>query len=159
MNTTNLAPFHHAFPVHSLQESRKFYGEILGCIEGRSSHKWIDYSLMGHQIVCHLVGEHYRGQDWYNPVDKDDVPVPHFGVCITVEDFHTLAQRLKAKNIKFIVEPHLRFQGQPGEQWTMFFKDPSNNNLEFKAMTTPANLFAKYFVDDNMNKSSGNSKL
>jgi len=103
--------------------------------------------LYGHQIVTHLVGADYRGRDFYNPVDRDYVPVPHFGVCLTVDQFHELAAKLRAiPEIKFVIEPHLRFQGQPGEQWTLFFKDPSNNSLEFKAMTNPANLFAKYTV-------------
>lgn len=125
-----------------------FYGKLLGLEEGRSSTKWIDYSLFGHQIVCHLVGPSYKGIDYFNPVDSDDVPVPHFGVCLTVPDFHALAAKLKAANVKFVIEPHIRFTGQPGEQWTMFFKDPSNNNLEFKAMTTPENLFARYVVKE-----------
>lgn len=89
-----------------------------------------------------------QGADWFNPVDGDEVPVPHFGVVLTTEEFHALAARLKAVNVKFIIEPHLRFEGQPGEQYTMFFKDPSGNNLEFKAMAKPENLFAKYNVDE-----------
>jgi extradiol dioxygenase family protein len=118
----------------------------LGCAEGRSSEKWQDYSLHGHQIVCHWAGNDYRCHDYYNPVDGDEVPVPHFGLALTVEQFHELAQRLKENGIKFIIEPTLRFKGQPGEQYTMFFKDPSGNNLEFKAMTKMENLFAKYNV-------------
>jgi len=116
-----LSPFHLAFPVHSLAEARKFYGGVLGLEEGRSSARWIDYSLFGHQIVCHLVNEKHRSPHFYNEVDKDDVPVPHFGLCLTVTEFHQLAKRLQEKKIKFVVEPHLRFKGQPGEQWTMFF--------------------------------------
>jgi extradiol dioxygenase family protein len=96
--------------------------------------------------VCHYVGESYRCQDHYNPVDGDEVPVPHFGIVLSEPQFHALSERLKQHNIKFIIEPHKRFSGQPGEQWTMFFKDPSGNNLEFKALTTPENLFAKYNV-------------
>mmetsp|Transcript_12225 Transcript_12225/g.16876 ORF Transcript_12225/g.16876 Transcript_12225/m.16876 type:complete len:232 (-) Transcript_12225:298-993(-) len=142
------SPFHYAFPVHNLDEAKKFYGEVLGCEEGRSSEKWQDYSLHGHQIVCHWVGNDYRCQDYYNPVDGDDIPVPHMGLALTEEQFHALAERVKAAGIQFIIEPHLRFQGQPGEQWTMFFKDQSGNNLEFKAMTTIDNLFAKYNVVD-----------
>eukprot|EP00455_Lapot_gusevi_P027567 TRINITY_DN2922_c0_g3_i3.p1 TRINITY_DN2922_c0_g3~~TRINITY_DN2922_c0_g3_i3.p1 ORF type:complete len:166 (+),score=34.59 TRINITY_DN2922_c0_g3_i3:96-593(+) len=145
---SKLAPFHHAFPVHCLKASREFYGGVLGLEEGRSSDKWIDYNLFGHQIVCHLVNSDYRCKDYFNPVDADDVPVPHFGVCLTVPDFHALAERLKAKGVKFIVQPHIRFEGKAGEQWTMFFKDQSGNNLEFKAMTNQANLFARYKVDD-----------
>lgn len=101
----------------------------------------------GHQIVCHYVGENYRGVDYTNPVDGDEVPVPHFGLVLPSEEaFLTLANRLKKSNVKFIIEPHKRFENEAGEQWTMFFKDPSNNNLEFKAMKTKNNLFARYDV-------------
>jgi len=140
------SPFHYAFPVHDLNLAKNFYGKVLGCAEGRSSEKWQDYSLHGHQIVCHWAGNDYRCQDYYNPVDGDEVPVPHAGLALTVEEFHALAARLKEHGIQFIIEPHLRFEGQPGEQYTMFFKDPSGNNLEFKAMTKTENLFAKYNV-------------
>lgn len=142
------SPFHYAFPVHDLELAKHFYGEILGCAEGRSSDKWQDYSLGGHQIVCHFAGSDYRCQEYYNPVDGDEVPVPHMGLALTEEEFHKLAERLRKAGIKFIIEPTLRFEGEPGEQWTMFFKDPSNNNLEFKAMKSPDNLFAKYNVQD-----------
>jgi len=142
------SPFHYAFPVHSLDEAKQFYGTILGCQEGRSSEKWQDYSLHGHQIVCHWVGNDYRCMDFYNPVDGDEVPVPHAGLALTVEEFHALAERVEKAGVEFIIKPHLRFQGAPGEQWTMFFKDPSGNNLEFKAMTKVENLFAKYNVVD-----------
>lgn len=141
------SPFHYAFPVHSLEAAKEFYGTILACEEGRSSSKWQDYSLHGHQIVCHWVGNDYRCVDYYNPVDGDEVPVPHAGLALTVDQFHNLADRLKKAGVKFIIEPHLRFVNMPGEQWTMFFKDPSGNNLEFKAMTKEENLFAKYNVD------------
>ena len=114
----------------------------------RSEDKWQDYSLGGHQIVCHYVGENYRCQDYYNPVDKDEVPVPHFGLVLTEPQFHELKSSLEAHKIQFIVKPHLRFKGQAGEQWTMFFKDPSGNNLEFKAMTNPLHLFKRYNVID-----------
>eukprot|EP00978_Attheya_sp_CCMP212_P021017 scaffold60871_cov48-Attheya_sp.AAC.4 len=140
------SPFHYAFPVHDLELAKKFYGGVLGCAEGRSSEKWQDYSLHGHQLVCHWVGSDYRCQDFFNPVDGDDVPVPHMGLALTEPQFHELAERLRKAGVKFIIEPHLRFKGQPGEQWTMFFKDPSGNNLEFKSMTTIENLFAKYNV-------------
>ena len=112
----------------------------------RSEDKWQDYSLNGHQIVCHFVGENYRCVDYYNPVDGDEVPVPHFGLVLTEPVFLELAEKVRSNGIKFIVEPHKRFVGQPGEQWTMFFKDPSGNNLEFKVMSKPDNLFAKYNV-------------
>ncbi|CAM9624147.1 unnamed protein product [Discosporangium mesarthrocarpum] len=144
----SLSPFHHAFPVHDLSLAKHFYGEVLGLPEGRSSSRWQDYSLEGNQIVCHLVGPDYRCPDFYNPVDGDEVPVPHFGLAMSAGNFHRFAKRLREHKVPFIIEPHLRFQGQPGEQWTMFFKDPSGNNLEFKAMTNPENLFAKYHVDD-----------
>lgn len=140
-------PFHYAFPVHSLKAAKEFYGTVLGCEEGRSSDKWQDYSLYGHQIVCHWAGDDYRCIDYYNPVDGDEVPVPHAGLALeTVEQFEELAERLRSHGVNFVIEPHLRFAGEPGEQYTMFFKDPSGNNLEFKAMTNHANLFAKYNV-------------
>eukprot|EP00815_Leptocylindrus_aporus_P008374 CAMPEP_0116059236 /NCGR_PEP_ID=MMETSP0322-20121206/5672_1 /TAXON_ID=163516 /ORGANISM="Leptocylindrus danicus var. apora, Strain B651" /LENGTH=182 /DNA_ID=CAMNT_0003543571 /DNA_START=178 /DNA_END=726 /DNA_ORIENTATION=+ len=142
------SPFHYAFPVHNLELAKEFYANVLGCVEGRSSEKWQDYSLHGHQIVAHWVGEDYRCQDYYNPVDGDEVPVPHTGLALTVDQFHELAARVQAAGVEFIIEPHLRFKGAPGEQWTMFFKDPSGNNLEFKAMTKIENLFAKYNVVD-----------
>eukprot|EP01038_Epipyxis_sp_PR26KG_P004252 gene4252-6031_t len=143
-------PFHLAIPVHSMNEARKFYGDILRLDEGRRSEdKWQDYSLYGHQVVCHYVGDNYRCIDFYNPVDGDEVPVPHFGIVLTEPQFHALSARLIQNGINFIIEPHKRFLGQPGEQWTMFFKDPSGNNLEFKALTNPNYLFAKYNVVDN----------
>lgn len=141
-------PFHLAFPVHDLDAARAFYRDLLGCQEGRSSKTWIDYNLGGAQIVCHFAGADYRARDYFNGVDIDMVPVPHFGLCLTVPDFAALAERVKAAGVKFIVEPHVRFPGAPGEQWTMFFKDPSGNNLEFKAMIKPENLFAKYYVNE-----------
>lgn len=141
-------PFHYAFPVHSLEKAKEFYGTVLGCEEGRSSEKWQDYSLYGHQIVCHWAGDDYRCIDYYNPVDGDEVPVPHAGLALeTVQQFHDLADRLRSHGVEFVIEPTLRFEGMPGEQYTMFFKDPSGNNLEFKAMTNHANLFAKYNVE------------
>lgn len=138
-----LQPFHLAFPVHDLAVARKFYGEVIGCDEGRSSETWCDFDFQGHQIVCHFVSKDFRAVDYHNPVDAHDVPVPHFGIALTVPAFKELAERLKKNNMKFIIEPYLRFKGLPGEQYTMFFKDPSGNNLEFKAMTNPENLFAK----------------
>jgi len=141
-------PFHLAFPVHNLEVAKKFYGGVLGLPEGRSSTKWQDYSLEGHQIVCHWVGEDYRCPDFYNPVDGDEVPVPHFGLALSKEGFESLAARLKEHKVDFIIPPTLRFKGKPGEQWTMFFKDPSGNNLEFKTMSHPENLFIKYNVPE-----------
>jgi extradiol dioxygenase family protein len=129
--------------------AREFYGNVLGLKEGRRAEdKWQDYSLNGHQIVCHFVGSQYRCADYYNPVDKDEVPVPHFGLVLTEVQFHDLKKKLEKHNTNFIVKPHKRFAGQPGEQWTMFFKDPSGNNLEFKSMTNPDYLFARYNVKE-----------
>mmetsp|Transcript_8513 Transcript_8513/g.24224 ORF Transcript_8513/g.24224 Transcript_8513/m.24224 type:complete len:169 (-) Transcript_8513:495-1001(-) len=145
----SLRPFHLAFPVHDLDAARTFYGTVLGCLQGREAPgKWIDYSLFGHQIVCHYVGPDYRAPGYFNPVDSDEVPVPHFGIVLTEPQFHELAARLKQVDTKFVIKPHLRFKGFPGEQWTMFFKDPSGNALEFKAMKNPENLFARYEVHD-----------
>uniref|UniRef100_A0A7S0W350 VOC domain-containing protein n=1 Tax=Hemiselmis tepida TaxID=464990 RepID=A0A7S0W350_9CRYP len=142
-------PFHLAFPVRDIEEAREFYGGTLGLTQGRiAPGKWVDYSLNGHQIVCHWAGNDYKCVDYYNPVDGDEVPVPHFGLALEEEQWHALAAKVRDAGIKFIVEPHLRFKGMPGEQWTMFFKDPSGNNLEFKAMTNPENLFARYDVVD-----------
>ena len=145
---TSIAPFHLAIPVHNLAKAKEFYGNTLGFPEGRSAATWQDYNMMGHQLVCHEVKSNYQHIDYTNPVDNDDVPVMHFGVALnSVDDFHALANRCKDHGVKFVIEPHLRFKGMPGEQWTMFFKDPSNNNLEFKAMTNPGNLFTKYYVE------------
>ncbi|KAK9834885.1 hypothetical protein WJX81_006488 [Elliptochloris bilobata] len=143
---TSLQPFHLAFPVRDLDEAREFYGGKLGCPEGRSADTWVDYSLFGHQIVCHHV-KGYSAAASRNAVDGDPVPVPHWGLALRVDQFHDLAARVRASGIAFEIEPHLRFKGQPGEQWTMFFTDDSGNALEFKAMTNPDNLFAKYHVD------------
>jgi extradiol dioxygenase family protein len=136
-----MRPFHFAFPVHDLDAARGFYGGVLGCAEGRSSDRWIDFDLYGHQIVAHL-GEGERAADVSNPVDGHDVPVPHFGVVLTMADWQALADRLKAAGIRFGIEPHIRFKGQVGEQATMFFRDPSGNALEFKAFADDSMLFA-----------------
>ena len=138
----SLRPFHIAFPVHDLNAARAFYGGLLGCPEGRSSGQWIDFNLFGHQIVAHL--KHGSAADLHhNPVDGHDVPIPHFGVVLTMPDWEELAARMKAAGISFIIEPCIRFQGQPGEQATMFFLDPSGNALEFKAFADLGQLFAK----------------
>ena len=136
-----LRPFHLAVPVNSLKEAREFYGGILQLSEGRSSERWIDYDMMGHQFVVHL-DETYQAQCAHNPVDGHAVPTPHFGVVLTLEDWEALAERLRAANVAFIIEPTIRFRGQPGEQATMFFKDPSGNALEFKALKDLNALFA-----------------
>jgi extradiol dioxygenase family protein len=136
-----MRPFHLAFPVHDLAAARAFYGDLLGCPEGRSSDRWIDFDLYGHQIVAHL-DEGARAADVSNPVDGHDVPVPHFGVVLTMSDWQALADRLSAAGVAFGIAPHIRFRGQPGEQATMFFRDPSGNALEFKAFADDAMLFA-----------------
>ena len=139
-------PFHLAFPVDDLAKARAFYGQVLGCAEGRSSDHWIDFDFFGHQIVAHLAparaATHGVG-DHHNPVDGHDVPVPHFGVVLPWEGFHALAQRLRAQGVRFVIEPTVRFAGQVGEQATMFFRDPAGNALEFKAFRDIAQLFAK----------------
>ena len=139
---TSLPPFHHAFPVNDLAAARHFYGEVLGCREGRSSDRWIDFDLYGHQIVAHEVKstEGRRGGD--NPVDGHQVPVPHFGVVLPPKEWEALAQRLKDKGVSFVIEPYTRFKGETGEQSTMFFLDPAGNALEFKAFADPGQLFA-----------------
>ena len=134
--------FHLAFPVHDLEAAREFYVGFLGCTEGRSSDRWVDFDLFGHQIVAHLVDEH-RGVAGTNPVDADDVPVPHFGIVMQMEDWRVLADKLTEKGIKFVIEPKIRFAGEVGEQATMFFMDPSGNALEFKAFKDMSQLFAK----------------
>jgi len=138
----SLPPFHLAFPVHDLDAARAFYGGLLGCPEGRSAPEWIDFDFYGHQIVAHLAeGMRLRGHS--NPVDGHDVPVPHFGAVLPMEAWRSLADRLLGAGTRFVIEPTIRFEGQPGEQATMFFLDPSGNAIEIKAMREPANLFAK----------------
>lgn len=124
-------PFHLAIPVHDLGAARRFYGGLLGCPEGRSAERWIDFDLYGHQLVCH-VSEQTRATATSNPVDGHDVPVPHFGVVLEMDDWHALADRLQAAGTAFVIDPHLRFAGLPGEQATLFLLDPSGNALEFK---------------------------
>lgn len=125
-------PFHLAINVRDLAEARTFYGGLLGCAEGRSDTTWVDFNLMGHQLVCHLAPD--DGPDLHaNPVDGHDVPVPHFGVVLDMDSWKALAEKLEAAGTVFVIEPYIRFLGQPGEQATMFFLDPSGNPLEFKA--------------------------
>ena len=138
----SLPPFHLAFPVDDLAAARRFYGELLGCPEGRSSGQWIDFDLHGHQIVAHLAPEAVRARS-SNPVDGEEVPVPHFGVVLPMAVWKQLAEKLQEADTRFVIEPTVRFEGQPGEQATMFFLDPAGNALEFKAMRDPAKLFAK----------------
>ena len=134
--------FHLAFPVHDLAQSRAFYGDLLGCPEGRSSDAWVDFNFFGHQVVAHLAPGETRPAA-RSKVDGDDVPVRHFGVILSMDQWHTLADKLKAAGTRFIIEPHSRFKGLPGEQATMFFLDPSGNALEFKAFGDMAQVFAK----------------
>jgi extradiol dioxygenase family protein len=136
-----MRPFHLAFPVRDLSEARAFYGGVLGCPEGRSSDRWIDFDFFGHQVVAHL--SHAGGAKATNEVDGENVPVRHFGVVLSWEEFPAMAQRLRERGVSFLIEPTIRFKGKPGEQATMFLEDPSGNALEFKAFRDPAKLFAK----------------
>ena len=137
-----IRPFHLAFPVDDLAAARGFYRDLLGCGEGRSAETWIDFDLYGHQIVAHLDAHRANRDAAANPVDGQNVPVPHFGVVLDWEEWHALADRLAAASTVFGIAPHIRFVGQPGEQATMFFRDPAGNALEFKAFRDPAKLFA-----------------
>jgi extradiol dioxygenase family protein len=141
MSTLPLPRFHLAVPVDDLDAARRFYGEVLGCPQGRSADTWIDWNLRGHQFVTHLVPGGAQRRE-HNPVDGHDVPVPHFGLILTVPDFHVLAERLRAAGVVFVIEPCLRFEGLPGEQWTMFLTDPAGNAVEFKAFADDAQVFA-----------------
>ena len=140
-----LQPFHVAVPVHDLNEARNFYAGVLGCPEGRSADTWVDFDLYGHQFVCHLSGRYPAANEPEpaNVVDGHDVPVPHYGVVLQWAEWEALAERLSAGGVKFIIEPTVRFAGQPGEQATMFLRDPSGNALEFKAMRDESELFAR----------------
>ncbi len=141
-NPAMLSPFHLAFPVDDLAKARQFYGEVLGCPEGRSSEDWIDFNFYGHQIVAHLAPSQ-TGLAQRNAVDGHGVPVRHFGIVLPMSDWDGMADRLKSQGIEFIIEPYTRFKGEPGEQATMFFLDPSGNALELKAFGDITNLFAK----------------
>ena len=137
----SLRPFHLAFPVDDLAAARRFYGETMDCAEGRSSDEWIDFDFYGHQIVAHLAPGG-SGDRTSNHVDGHGVPVPHFGLVLTMTDWQALAERLRAAKVEFAIEPTIRFKGRPGEQATMFFRDPSGNALEMKAFADDAMLFA-----------------
>ncbi|MEV6239147.1 VOC family protein [Lentzea sp. NPDC051838] len=136
----NIPRFHLAMPVDDLDAARRFYGETLGLEQGRSSDTWIDWNLHGHQFVTHLAPN--KSERVHNPVDGHDVPVPHFGLVLTVDEFEKLAGKLQEAGTKFVIEPYVRFQGEPGEQWTMFLLDPAGNALEFKAFADDAQVFA-----------------
>jgi uncharacterized protein len=134
--------FHLAFPVRSIAEARRFYGELLGCPEGRSAEHWVDFNFYGHQIVAHLAPDEI-GHKATSEVDGHDVPVRHFGAILPMPQWQSLAERLQKADTKFIIEPHVRFKGEVGEQATMFFLDPSGNALEFKAFADLSQVFAK----------------
>lgn len=140
MTVSNL--FHFAFPVHDLAAARAFYTGVLGCVEGRSAATWVDFDFFGHQLVAHLAPAD-RPVTAHNPVDGDDVPVPHFGVILGMQEWRDLAQRLRQAAVRFVIEPHIRFRHQAGEQATLFLLDPSGNALEFKAFADPGRIFAK----------------
>tara|TARA_B100001093_G_scaffold410641_1_gene399960 strand:- start:5885 stop:6313 length:429 start_codon:yes stop_codon:yes gene_type:complete len=140
-NKNILSPFHLAVPVHDLELCRDFYSNVLGMEEGRSDEKWVDFNFYGHQFVIHHTGEKSISNN--NNVDGHGVPVPHFGVVLSMDEWQKLANKLSFFNTKFIIEPYIRFKGEPGEQATMFFLDPSGNALEFKAFSNLNNLFVK----------------
>ena len=137
-----MQPFHLAIPVHDLAAAREFYCQLLGCPEGRSAASWVDFDFFGHQLVAHLDPSR-RPWVHHNVVDGHDVPVPHFGVVLEWSAWHELATRMRAGGVAFVIEPGIRFAGQVGEQATMFFHDPSDNALEFKAFKDPSRLFAR----------------
>src|SRR5690554_2486599 len=137
-----VAPFHLAIPVDDLAKARSFYGDLLGCHEGRSSEHWIDWDFYGHQLVTHVAPDRLL-PPVTNPVDGHDVPVPHFGVVLDMDSWQALADKVRAAGLSFVIEPYVRFKGKPGEQATMFFYDPAGNALEFKAFADISQLFAK----------------
>lgn len=140
--TKAVRPFHLAFPVRDIAEARRFYGGLLGCAEGRSAENWVDFDFYGHQLVAHLAPEEC-GHKSTSAVDDHDVPVKHFGVILTIPDWKALAEKLTKAGTKFVIEPYVRFEGEVGEQHTMFFLDPSGNALEFKAFANDDMIFAK----------------
>ncbi len=140
MDSPTRPRFHLAMPVDDLDAARRFYGGTLACAQGRSAETWVDWDFRGHQIVTHLAPS--RVQETHNPVDGHDVPVPHFGLILSIDEFHELAARLRAADTTFVIEPYVRFAGEVGEQWTMFFHDPAGNALEFKAFADEGQIFA-----------------
>lgn len=139
---SGLRPFHLAVTVHDLAQARAFYGALMGCSEGRSSSRWVDFNFFGHQFVCHLDENRQARVQSSNPVDGDAVPVPHFGVVLTMPQWIQLRDRLVSAGVQFVIEPHIRFEGKTGEQATLFFMDPSGNALEFKAFGDDSQIFA-----------------
>ena len=142
MTTSNRPAFHLAIPVSDLEAARAFYGGVLGLAEGRSSGNWVDWNFYGHQMVTHVATTPRTADAGHSSVDGHQVPVPHFGLLLSITDFHALAERLRAGGIGFVIEPYLRFAGQTGEQWTMFLRDPAGNALEFKAFQDESQVFA-----------------
>ena len=140
--SNKITPFHVAVPVYDVELARTFYRDVLECPEGRSDKDWVDFNLYGHQFVIHYKPKN-ESESHSNPVDGHEVPVPHYGVVLDWEDWEGLAENLKSKNVEFIIEPYIRFKGLPGEQATMFFKDPCGNALEFKAFRDISKLFTK----------------
>ncbi|NBC34578.1 MAG: glyoxalase [Alphaproteobacteria bacterium] len=138
-----MPPFHLAFPVTDLAATRVFFTEVLGCGVGREDGRWIDFDFFGHQITAHLVAPDALTAAPTNPVDGDDVPARHFGVVLDWEEWHAFAERLRGRGLAFLIEPHIRFQGEVGEQATLFVSDPSGNALEFKSFRNPDRLFAR----------------
>lgn len=136
-----MPPFHLAFPVDDIAAARRFYGDVIGCREGRSAEDWVDFDFYGHQIVAHRV-DRFDADKGSNPVDGHDVPVPHFGVLLAMSEWQALADRL-AGAVDFVIAPTIRFAGEPGEQATMFFRDPAGNALEIKAFADPSRIFAR----------------
>jgi extradiol dioxygenase family protein len=141
-NPAPMSPFHLAFPVHDLAQARRFYGDTLGCPEGRSADDWVDFNFYGHQIVAHLAPAE-TGATQRNAVDGHGVPVRHFGIVLPMAEWQQAAQRLREQGVQFVIEPYIRFKGEPGEQATMFFLDPSGNALELKAFADISMLFAR----------------
>lgn len=137
----SLSPFHLAFPVDDLDAAQRFYGDMLGCAQGRQSDEWIDFDFYGHQITAHL--SPHAGDRASNAVDGHEVPIPHFGLVMNMDDWRALAERLKTAEVAFLMEPTIRFEGKPGEQATMFIRDPAGNAIEFKALADQRQLFAK----------------
>lgn len=141
---SELRPFHLAIAVDSLSGARAFYGSLLGCEEGRSDDQWVDFNFFGHQLVCHLdTGGQGAAGAMHNPVDGHDVPIPHFGLVLDMDHWEDIRNRLKSAGLEFVIEPNIRFKGRPGEQATMFFRDPAGNNLEIKAFARLDQLFVK----------------
>jgi len=139
-----ICPFHLALPVSDLAAARRFYGDLLGCAEGRCTEHWVDFDFHGHQLVCHLHETGHGRAPLHSEVDHDQVPVPHFGLVLGMDEWRTLRDRLIEAGTDFVIEPRVRFAGQVGEQATMFLLDPAGNALEFKAFADPSRLFARH---------------